>query len=43
MGGKLFKENKGDEARKFDMIIAQLLLVVYVLLNIWFIWQAYVS
>lgn len=36
----LYKKNKAQQANKFDMIVAQILLVVYVILNIWFIWQA---
>jgi hypothetical protein len=38
---KLVKENKERTARRFDMVIAQTLLLIYVVLNIWFIWQAY--
>jgi len=38
---KLVKENKESKANKFDMITAQSLLSIYVILNVWFIWQAY--
>lgn len=37
---KLVKQNKHKEADRFDMIVAQLLLLVYIILNIWFITQA---
>jgi hypothetical protein len=37
---KLVKEDKEIKARKFDMIAAQFFLVVYVLLNIYFIVRA---
>jgi ABC-type Co2+ transport system permease subunit len=37
---KLVKENKERKAQKFDMIAAQFFLLVYVLLNIYFIFQA---
>jgi len=37
---KLVKNNKHKEADRFDMRIAQVLLVAYVLANIWFIVQA---
>jgi len=37
---KLVKENKEKQARRFDMIAAQVLLLVYVVLNIWFISKA---
>jgi hypothetical protein len=37
---KLVKENKERKAQKFDMIAAQFFLLVYVLLNIYFIVQA---
>lgn len=37
---KLVKENKEIKARRFDMISAQVFLLVYVLLNIYFITQA---
>lgn len=37
---KLDKENKAIKAHKFDMIAAQVSLVIYVLLNIYFIVQA---
>src|SRR5260221_1199826 len=36
----LVKNNKVAKARRFDMIIAQLFLFIYVLLNTWFISQA---
>jgi len=34
---KLVKKNKIEKAHRFDMIIAQVLLVAYVAANIWFI------
>jgi hypothetical protein len=37
---KLVKENKQIEAKKFDMIAAQVALLLYLLLNIYFIAQA---
>jgi hypothetical protein len=37
---KLVKENKEIKARKFDMIAAQLFLLIYVAINIYFIMQA---
>jgi hypothetical protein len=37
---KLVKENKPTKAKKFDMIAAQVSLLIYVLLNIYFIVQA---
>ncbi|MGN6478276.1 MAG: hypothetical protein ACTHKV_13710 [Flavipsychrobacter sp.] len=37
---KLVKDGKEAAARRFDMITAQLLLAAYVLVNIYFIWQA---
>ncbi|MGN6531473.1 MAG: hypothetical protein ACTHK0_06945 [Ginsengibacter sp.] len=37
---RLVKQNKEVKARRFDMITAQALLLVYVLLNIYFITQA---
>jgi hypothetical protein len=37
---KLVKENKERKAQKFDMIAAQFFLLVYVLINIYFIVQA---
>jgi len=36
----LVKKNKLHEAKRFDMIIAQILLVLYVAANIWFISKA---
>lgn len=36
----LIKKNKVKEAQRFDMIIAQVLLFIYVALNIYFIWDA---
>ncbi len=39
----LVKRNEFKKARRFDMTVAQLLLLVYVLLNIWFIYQASIS
>jgi hypothetical protein len=38
---RLVKQNKENTANRFDMIIAHVLLLIYVILNIWFIWQAY--
>jgi hypothetical protein len=38
---RLVKENKETQARRFDMVIAQALLLIYVVLNTWFIWDAY--
>lgn len=37
---RLVKQNKEQQARKFDFICAQVLLFVYLLLNIYFIYQA---
>lgn len=37
---KLISENKPEKARRFDLITAQVVLVVYVALNIWFISRA---
>lgn len=37
---KLVKNDKIEKAHRFDMIIGQVLLVVYLVLNIWFISQA---
>ncbi len=37
---KLVKSNKIKKAERFDMIAAQVLLLIYVILNIWFISQA---
>ena len=37
---KLVKQNKQKKAARMDMIIAQVLLLVYVVLNIWFISRA---
>ena len=37
---KLVKQKKIIQARRFDMIAAQVLLAVYLILNIYFIWQA---
>jgi hypothetical protein len=37
---KLVKQNKLDKAHKFDMFIAQILLLAYVISNAYFIWQA---
>jgi hypothetical protein len=36
----LIKNNKPKQAHKFDMIAAQVLLLVYIISNIWFIWEA---
>ncbi|MEO8404459.1 MAG: hypothetical protein ABI480_07695 [Chitinophagaceae bacterium] len=38
---KLVKSNKIKQANRFDMIAAQVLLAIYVILNIWFISQAH--
>ena len=40
---KLVKNNKQEKANRFDMIIAQVLLLVYVILNFWFISQAKIN
>lgn len=37
---KLVKERKEKEARRFDMIVAQVVLLLYVIINIYFISQA---
>jgi len=37
---KLIKQDKLAKAKKFDFIAAQILLTVYLLLNIWFIYKA---
>ncbi len=37
---KLVSQNKIEKAHRFDMIIAQVLLLIYVVANIWFISQA---
>jgi hypothetical protein len=37
---RLVKNNKPEKAHKFDMIAAQVLLLIYVILNIWFISKA---
>lgn len=37
---KLVSQNKIEKAHRFDMIIAQVLLLIYVIANIWFISQA---
>ncbi len=37
---KLVKENKADKAYRFDMRMAAGLLLIYILSNAWFIWQA---
>lgn len=37
---KLLKKNKLKEANRFDMIAAQVLLIVYVLMNVYFIYKA---
>jgi hypothetical protein len=37
---KLVKKNQAAKAHKFDMIAAQTLLLIYVILNFWFISQA---
>ena len=37
---KLVKQDKPEKAHRFDMIIAQVLLLIYVISNIWFISQA---
>lgn len=40
---KLVKENRLADANKFDKKMALLLLLIYVGLNIYFIWQATIS
>jgi len=40
---KLVKQNKIKQARRFDMLAAQIFLFLYVSLNIFFIWQAHKS
>lgn len=37
---KLIKKGKAVQAKKFDFIIAQVLLAIYVILNAWFIYTA---
>jgi hypothetical protein len=37
---KLVSQNKIEKAHRFDMVIAQVLLLIYVVANIWFISQA---
>ncbi|MBS1656051.1 MAG: hypothetical protein JSU05_14460, partial [Bacteroidetes bacterium] len=37
---KLVKANKIKQANRFDMIMAQALLLLYILLNVWFIYKA---
>lgn len=37
---KLIKMNKHDQARRFDKRVAFLFLMIYILSNAWFIWQA---
>ncbi|HEY9196172.1 MAG TPA: hypothetical protein VIM77_07895, partial [Mucilaginibacter sp.] len=37
---KLIKQEKLAKAKKFDFVAAQILLTVYLLLNIWFIYKA---
>lgn len=37
---KLVKLNKGKTAQRFDMMVAQFFLATYIILNIYFIWQA---
>jgi hypothetical protein len=37
---KLVKKNKIEKAHRFDMVIAQVLLVAYIIANIWFIADA---
>ena len=38
---KLVKENKPQKARRFDMIMAQTLLLIYIIMNIYFISKAF--
>ena len=40
---KLFKQNKIKQARRFDMIAAQVLLLAYLIINVYYIWQARIS
>ncbi len=37
---RLGKKDKIKQANKFDMVTAQILLVIYLALNAWFIWKA---
>ena len=37
---KLVKQNKPEKAHRFDMVTAQVLLLIYVVSNVWFISQA---
>ncbi|CAL1518447.1 hypothetical protein [Chitinophaga sp. MM2321] len=37
---KLIKDNKVQQAKKMDMVLAQVVLIIYVLLNVYFITQA---
>jgi len=36
----LIKKNKAAKAYKFDMIASMIVLILYMILNVWFIWQA---
>ncbi len=37
---RLIKQKKQARAKQFDFIVAQILLISYVLLNVWFIYEA---
>ncbi len=39
----LVKRNELKKAKRFDMTVAQILLIVYLLLNVWFIYRASIS
>ena len=36
----LIKKDKVEKAYKFDMLASRVVLIAYVLLNVWFIWKA---
>ena len=36
----LIKKNKAAKAYKFDMAASMIVLILYIILNVWFIWQA---
>ena len=36
----LIKKNKAARAYKFDIVASQVVLILYIILNVWFIWQA---
>jgi len=37
---KLVKQNKVRQSNRFDMVAAQIVLLLYILINVYFIWQA---